>query len=75
MSRYKLPAIGGAPSFGRSTFSGAAALSRLVVVRLLDYLELYRQRHALEALDDRMLKDIGITRCDVEREISRPFWR
>lgn len=46
-----------------------------IVVFLLDYLELYRQHRSLEMLDDRMLKDIGISRCDVEAEISRPFWR
>ncbi|MFQ6022724.1 MAG: DUF1127 domain-containing protein [Acidiferrobacterales bacterium] len=34
-----------------------------------------RQRRALLALDDRMLKDIGITRADAERQASNPFWR
>jgi uncharacterized protein YjiS (DUF1127 family) len=48
----------------------AAALDRL-----LGWHELARQRRALLALDDRMLKDIGITRADAEREASRPFWR
>ena len=51
------------------------ALPRGVVTLLLDYLETYRQRRALAALDDHMLKDIGLSRCDVEAEISRPFWR
>ncbi|MGB5065659.1 MAG: DUF1127 domain-containing protein [Candidatus Competibacter sp.] len=27
------------------------------------------------ALDDRMLKDIGISRTDALREGSKPFWR
>jgi uncharacterized protein YjiS (DUF1127 family) len=48
----------------------AAALDRL-----LGWRERARQRRALLALDDRMLKDIGITRADAEREASRPFWR
>lgn len=26
------------------------------------------------ALDQRMLKDIGISRAEAEREASRPFW-
>ncbi len=34
-----------------------------------------RQRHALSMLDDHMLRDIGLTRVDVEREGSKPFWR
>jgi uncharacterized protein YjiS (DUF1127 family) len=34
-----------------------------------------RQRRALLALDDRLLKDVGITRADVERECGNPLWR
>lgn len=34
-----------------------------------------RQRQALALLDDRMLKDIGLSRIDVEREIEKPFWQ
>lgn len=33
------------------------------------------ERHVLRSLDDRMLKDVGISRADVERELHRPFWR
>jgi uncharacterized protein YjiS (DUF1127 family) len=33
-----------------------------------------RQRRELQALDERMLKDIGLTRLDVEREVSKHFW-
>lgn len=36
--------------------------------------ELARQRRALLRLDDRMLKDIGISRADAVGEASRPFW-
>ena len=34
-----------------------------------------RSRRELLALDDRMLKDIGITRIDAQREAAKPFWR
>ena len=34
-----------------------------------------RERAELARLDDRMLRDIGITRGDVWQEISKPFWR
>jgi uncharacterized protein YjiS (DUF1127 family) len=32
-------------------------------------------RHALRAMDDRLLKDIGISRADAEQEAVKPFWR
>ena len=35
----------------------------------------YHQRRALLALDDAMLKDIGISRVDALREGNKPFWR
>jgi uncharacterized protein YjiS (DUF1127 family) len=35
----------------------------------------YRQRHALLALNDAMLKDIGLSRVDALAEGSKPFWR
>ena len=34
-----------------------------------------RQRRALHRLDDRMLRDIGLSRADVEYEASKPFCR
>ena len=34
-----------------------------------------RERNALAKLDDRMLRDIGITRLDAMIECRKPFWR
>lgn len=51
-----------------------AALS-LVVERLMDWQERSAQRHRLMGLDDRMLRDIGITRTDVMREYHKAPWR
>ena len=34
-----------------------------------------RARQQLAGLSDQMLQDIGISRTDVEREYSKPFWR
>jgi uncharacterized protein YjiS (DUF1127 family) len=34
-----------------------------------------RQRRDLAALSDHSLRDIGLSRVDVESEISKPFWR
>ena len=33
------------------------------------------ERAHLMALDDRMLRDIGLNRADVESEAGKPFWR
>jgi uncharacterized protein YjiS (DUF1127 family) len=33
-----------------------------------------RERNTLAELDDRALKDIGLSRADVEGEIQRPIW-
>jgi len=34
-----------------------------------------RQRRAMRDLDGHMLRDIGLSASDVEREASKPFWR
>lgn len=34
-----------------------------------------RQRRELRELDDRLLRDIGLTREQVLREAAKPFWR
>lgn len=44
------------------------ALKRLSVL-VATRLELAAQRRSLQSLDDNMLKDVGLSRCDVEREI------
>jgi uncharacterized protein YjiS (DUF1127 family) len=42
---------------------------------LLAWQDRAAQRRALAELDDRLLKDIGLTRADVDRECAKPFWR
>jgi uncharacterized protein YjiS (DUF1127 family) len=49
-------------------------LATMACNRLLRWHELSRQRRALLRLNERMLKDIGITRLEAEREARRPFW-
>lgn len=43
--------------------------------RLLAWSSRARQRRALEALDDALLRDVGLTRDEIERETRKPFWR
>lgn len=51
---------------------------RRVVLQIINTLHVWqeraRQRRELAQLDDRMLRDIGLTRSDVYRETSKPFW-
>ena len=42
---------------------------------LLIWHERARQRRQLTSLNDRMLRDLGLTRADVMAESSKPFWR
>lgn len=45
---------------------------RGILARLVAADARYRQKLALEELDDRMLRDMGLTRADVARELRAP---
>jgi uncharacterized protein YjiS (DUF1127 family) len=64
------------PPFGRqdSIVRQLASRADRAITTLLRWQELARERRALMRLDDHMLKDIGITRADAQRESERPFW-
>ena len=51
---------------------------RHVVVKCLRLLVIWQeraeQRHALGELNERMLKDIGVTHADAYQEVRKPFW-
>ncbi len=49
----------------------------LVVVAdlLVGWIQRDRERHMLNNIDDRMLRDIGLDRADVLAEAAKPFWR
>lgn len=58
LSRNRLPTVGG---HGPVTWMSAMFGT-------------WRQRHALDQLDDHMLEDIGLTRRDAHTEAHRPIW-
>ena len=39
------------------------------------WLDRHAQRLDLAAFGDHMLHDVGLSRADVEREVTKPFWR
>ena len=45
------------------------------VMTLREWRRRSRERAELAALDDRVLKDIGLTRVDAEFLSNKPFWR
>ena len=45
------------------------------VATLREWRRRNRERGELAQLDDRMLKDIGLTRADAEFLSNKPFWR
>ncbi len=49
----------------------AVELLRLLLV----WQDRERQRRHLRGVDDRMLKDMGLSRADVAHEAAKPFWR
>jgi uncharacterized protein YjiS (DUF1127 family) len=59
------------PSRGKA---GAGIVTRLLD-QLMTRLDHARQRRHLGELDDRLLRDIGLSRAEVDHEMSRPFWR
>ncbi len=60
-----------AASFGEILLEAGARALRT----LLTWQERDRQRHALAQLDARMLKDVGLSRAEVDLELRKPFWR
>jgi uncharacterized protein YjiS (DUF1127 family) len=51
---------------------GAALATAVVAV--LDWQRRAHERHVLMSLDQHMLRDIGVSPSDAEREARKPFW-
>lgn len=60
--------------YGREFIRAVQRLSAQVLTTLREWEERARQRRRLSELDDRLLRDIGLTRADVNREAGKPFW-
>jgi len=66
-------------SVARQTPAGFWGALQRIPAQVFDILLLWQeradQRAQLASLDARALRDIGLSRADVEREVSLPFWR
>jgi uncharacterized protein YjiS (DUF1127 family) len=58
-----------------SRLAGLRRLSTRLLARLVEWRERARSRDLLRQLDDRMLRDAGLTRSDVARECAKQFWQ
>jgi uncharacterized protein YjiS (DUF1127 family) len=66
LARHALP--------GRFTTETMRLLLRKGIDTLLVWQDRARERRHLAALDDRLLRDMGITRGTVASEVEKPFW-
>ena len=66
----------GAPRVGsRRARYGPPSVAQRVLWTLCDWRRRARDRSQLAQLDDRMLRDIGLTRADAEFLSNKPFWQ
>jgi uncharacterized protein YjiS (DUF1127 family) len=72
---HRMGTIGGR-GFGRRGRRGArmARLMRTALEALLVFEDRRRSRRHLLGLSEHMLKDLGLSRAEVEAETGKPFW-
>ncbi|MFO0989705.1 MAG: DUF1127 domain-containing protein [Alphaproteobacteria bacterium] len=62
-----------AAAFARAR--GLRAVVAAAFTRLAEWRERAEQRAHLAAMDERLLKDIGISAVEATREADKPFWK
>ena len=79
MTPYRRPRPDAPAAPRPRTFRRLAAGFAAALLRLADLIQAWqqrgRERRQLDYLGDHMLKDMGISRADIEREVSKPAWR
>jgi uncharacterized protein YjiS (DUF1127 family) len=70
---------GALPAASTSTASTRVAAFLLAARRMARLVWVWRSRaesrRTMSMLSDHVLRDIGVTRADVDREVMKPFWR
>lgn len=72
-------AASGTSKSWKSWFKAGTALLVADMARIVEALKVWQYRSSMRIrladLDDRLLKDIGISRAEAQREVTKPFWR
>ena len=63
------------PLQARLGFASGSGLLTHLFDRVIEWQERARSRVLLGRMDDRMLRDMGVSRADVDFEVTKPFWR
>jgi uncharacterized protein YjiS (DUF1127 family) len=62
-------------AFPRTTAKRHGGVNRWIGRTLAVWAARIRERRAFGSLDHRDLRDLGLSRWEVERELAKPFWR
>lgn len=54
---------------------GVGSLAAALLQGLLCWQERSSQRRHLAGLEDRLLRDVGLSRADIDQEVRKPFWQ
>ncbi len=64
---------------GMRSLATRTRFGRPILTRIADVLDSWLERHHsrrdLVELDERLLRDIGVTRVEARRESAMPFWK
>jgi uncharacterized protein YjiS (DUF1127 family) len=72
---YRRPAETTLSQAGANMLGAAARFIASVRDTLARWIWRSRYRDELEHLSDRQLRDMGLSRDEVAREVTKPFWR
>ncbi|NUB28272.1 DUF1127 domain-containing protein [Azospirillum brasilense] len=57
------------------SLGGVRRFAKRALGEVLGMIERHRQRRSLAALDDHLLRDVGLSRTDARREAEKAFWQ
>ena len=59
----------------KGSLNGVGSLIVRMVDTVLDWQDRARESHRMAMMSDHLLRDIGVSRADLEMEYEKPFWR